>query len=81
MNTFHDEFAHELGERVEHLDPESAAGGRGIDRLMQRSDADSAGEGCDDVEEIPQGPGEPVETRCDETMARIGWLRWAMVSR
>jgi hypothetical protein len=42
VSAFDDEFADELGERVEHVERESVAGGRGIDRLMQRSDADSA---------------------------------------
>jgi hypothetical protein len=42
VGAFHDELADELGERGEDVEHQPAAGGGGVDRLVQRPEPDTS---------------------------------------
>jgi hypothetical protein len=68
---FADEVAFELGEGGEDVEDEFAAGGGGVDRLLEAAEPDAAvGEAGDGVDQVPQGAAEAVEFPDDQGVAR-----------
>jgi hypothetical protein len=64
---FADEVAFELGQGGEDVEDELAAGGGGVDRLLEAPESDPAvGESGDGVDQVAQGAAEPVELRDDQ---------------
>ena len=57
----------ELGERSEDVEDQPIAGGRGVDRLGERAQADLAPlELLDGLDQLPDRAGEPVELPDDQ---------------
>jgi hypothetical protein len=66
-----DEVAFELGQGGEDMEHELAAGGGGVDRLLQAAEPDAAvGQPGDGVDQMPQGPAEAVQLPDDQGVAR-----------
>jgi hypothetical protein len=58
---FADQVAFELGQRGEHVEDQLAAGGGGVDRLLQAAEPNTAiGQSSDGVDQVPQGPTQSV---------------------
>ena len=56
-----DQVAFELGQGGEHVEDELAAGGGGVDRLLEAAEPDAAlGQSSDGVDQMPQGATEAV---------------------
>jgi hypothetical protein len=67
---FADEVAFELGQGGEHVEDELAAGGGGVDRLLEAAEPDAAvGEPRDSVDEMAERSAEPVEFPDDQGVA------------
>ena len=67
---FADEVAFELGQGREDVEDELAAGGGGVDGLLEAAEPDAAvGQAGDGVDQMPQGPAEPVEFPDDQGVA------------
>ena len=59
---FADEISFELGQGGKDVEDELAAGGGGVDRLLEAAEADAAlGQAGDGVDQMPQRPSKPVE--------------------
>ena len=70
MGAFDDEFADEFGEGGEDVEDQPAAGGGGVDGLVQAAEAHAAGaELGDEGDEVLQGPREAVEAGDHEGVA------------
>jgi hypothetical protein len=65
-----DEVSFELGQRTEEVEVQAPAGTGGVDALVEAAEADVAflrvGH---QIDEVPQGPGQPVESPNDESVA------------
>jgi hypothetical protein len=69
---FADQVAFELGQGGEHVEDELAAGGGGVDRLLEAAEPDAAvSQPGDGVDEMPEGAAEPVEFPDDQGVARV----------
>jgi hypothetical protein len=67
---FADEVAFELGQGGEHVEDELAAGGGGVDRLLEAPEPDAAvGQAGDDVDQVAQGAAEPIQLPDDQGVA------------
>jgi hypothetical protein len=67
---FADEAAFELGQGGEHVEDELAAGGGGVDRLLQAAEPDAAvGEVGDGVDQVAQGAAEAIKLPHHEGVA------------
>jgi hypothetical protein len=67
---FADEVAFELGQGGKDVGNELAAGGGGVDRLLQAAKPDAAlGQASDGVDEVSEGPAEPVGFPDDQGVA------------
>ena len=67
---FADEVALELGQGREHVEDELAAGGGGVDRLLEAAEPDPAlGQPGDGVDEVAQRAAQPVEFPDDQGVA------------
>jgi hypothetical protein len=67
---FADQVAFELGQGGKDVEHELAAGGGGIDRLLETAEPDpTLGELGDGVDQVAQGAAEPVELPDDEGVA------------
>ena len=67
---FADEVAFELGQGREDMEDELAAGGGGVDRLLEAAEPDPAvGEAGDGVDQVPEGAAEAVEFPDDQGVA------------
>jgi hypothetical protein len=67
---FADEVAFELGQGGEDVEDELAAGGGGVDRLLETAESDpTLGEAGDGVDQLPQGAAEAVEFPDDQGVA------------
>jgi hypothetical protein len=65
-----DQVAFELGQGGEDVEDELAARGGGVDLLLQAAEPDlMLGHAGDGVEQVAQGPGEPVELPDDQGVA------------
>jgi hypothetical protein len=65
-----DEVTFELGQGREHVEDELAAGGGGVDRLLEAAEPDAAvGEPRDSVDQMPQRPAQAVELPDDQGVA------------
>jgi hypothetical protein len=68
---FADEVAFELGQGGEDVEDELAAGGGGVDRLLQAAEPDAAlGQAGDGVDQVAQGAAEAVELPNDQGVTR-----------
>jgi hypothetical protein len=69
-SAFADEVAFELGQGGEHMEDELAAGGGGVDRLLQAPEPDPAlSEAGDGADQLPQRSAEAVEFPDDQGVA------------
>jgi hypothetical protein len=67
---FADEVAFELGQGGEDVEDELAAGGSGVDRLLQAPEPDPAlSQAGDGVDQVPQRPAQPVQLPHHEGVA------------
>ena len=67
---FADEVAFELGQGGEDVEDELAAGGGGVDRLLEATEPDPAvGEAGDGVDQVAQRPAQPVQLPDDQGVA------------
>ena len=67
---FADEVTFELGQGREDVEDELAAGGGGVDRLLEAAEPDAAvGQAGDGVDQVAQRPAEPVEFPDDQGVA------------
>jgi hypothetical protein len=67
---FADEVAFELGQGAKDVEDELAAGGGGVDRLLQTAEPDATvGESGDGVDQMPEGAAEAVEFPDDQGIA------------
>jgi hypothetical protein len=65
-----DEVAFELGQGREDVEDELAAGGGGVDRLLQAAEPDAApGQAGDGLDQVPQGAAEAVQLPDDQGVA------------
>ena len=67
-----DQLADELRQRGEDMEHQPPAGGGGVQRLMQALEADSLpAQPGDDLDQVGQRPGQPVQARHDQGVARL----------
>jgi hypothetical protein len=67
---FADEITFELSQGREHMEDEFAAGGGGVDRLLQTAEPDAAlAQPGDRVDQMREGAAEAVELPHDEGVA------------
>ncbi len=70
VGAFLDEVPFELRQRGEDVEHEPATGRGGVDGLLQGPEPDAAlGESVQLIDEVPDGPTEPVESPDDESVA------------
>ena len=73
---FADEVAFEFGQGREDVEDELAAGGGGVDRLLQAPEPDAAvGEAGDGVDQVPQRSAEPIHFPYDQVSPGRSWSR------
>ena len=67
---FADEVAFELGQGGKDMEDELAAGGGGVDRLLQAAESDAAvGQAGDGVDQVAEGAAEAVQFPDDQGVA------------
>jgi hypothetical protein len=67
---FPGEVAFELGQGREDVEDELAAGGGGVDRLLEAAEPDPAvGQAADGVDQVPQRAAEAVQLPDDQGVA------------
>jgi hypothetical protein len=70
VGPFADEVAFELGQGGEDMEDELAAGGGGVDRLLEAAEPDPAvGQAGDGVDQMAQRPAQAVELPDDQGIA------------
>jgi hypothetical protein len=68
--TFSNQVAFELGQGGEHVEHELAAGGGGVDGLLEAAEADAAvGQAGDGVDQVPQGAAQAIQLPDDKGVA------------
>ena len=73
---FADQVAFELGQGGEHMKDELAAGGGGVDCLLEAAEPDAAvGQAGDGVDQVPQGAAEPIEFQTTRVSPGRSWSR------
>jgi hypothetical protein len=73
VGVLHDEFADELRECREHVEDQAPAWGGGVERLVERGEADAMlAQAGDKGDEVPNGAAEPIEGRDDEGVPFVG---------
>jgi hypothetical protein len=73
---FADEVAFELGQGREHVEDELAAGGGGVDCLLEAAEPDAAlGQAGDGVDQMPQGAAEAVEFQTTRVSPGRSWSK------
>jgi hypothetical protein len=73
-----DQVAFELGQGGEHVEHELAAGGGGVDLLLQAAEPDATlGQAGDGVDQVAQRPAQPTRMSpgrsWSRTCSRVGW--------
>jgi hypothetical protein len=71
QGTLPNEVRFELGQRAEKVEDQAPGGAGGVDPLVEAAEADAPLlEGGDDVDELPHGSGQAVESPSDQGVAR-----------
>jgi hypothetical protein len=77
-----DQVTFKLGQRSEDVEDELAAGGGGVDGLLEAAEPNPAvGQAGDGVDQVPQGPAEPVQLQTRVSPERSWSRTWTRVGR
>jgi hypothetical protein len=71
-----DQVAFELGQGGKHVEDELAAGGGGVDRLLEAAEPDPAlGQPSDSIDKMAQRAAQPVQLPDDQVSPGRSWSR------